>query len=198
MKPKGRPFEESLGKKRSAGFMFMGRVNGVNLYKHGIGYLNLDNAGQGHISSGKWRFEKPDFATELDKTENGSSRTRGDSGKCVRRVLYGPEAEGVTSGGHSARANRNSAGRYMHELEISGLLAESLTGRPRESAARDVKCAGGGKRDIRAVADASKRLAIMGAEKNPLPSLFAGSNSGGQSSASAVWSELPDSLTCGI
>jgi len=69
MEPNWRPLEEALGKKRCAGFMFMGRANGVNLYKHGIArmYLNLDNSGQCYISSGKWRFEKADFATELDK-----------------------------------------------------------------------------------------------------------------------------------
>jgi hypothetical protein len=38
------PLEERLGKNRCVGFLYMGRVNGINLYKHGIArmYLNLD------------------------------------------------------------------------------------------------------------------------------------------------------------
>jgi hypothetical protein len=34
--PNWKPLEQRLGIKRCAGFMFVGRVNGVNLYKHGI------------------------------------------------------------------------------------------------------------------------------------------------------------------
>ena len=43
MEPNWKPIEARLGKARCAGFMFMGRVNGINLYKHGISrtYLNL-------------------------------------------------------------------------------------------------------------------------------------------------------------
>ena len=36
MKPIWVPLEKRLGRGRCAGFMFMGRVNGINLYKHGI------------------------------------------------------------------------------------------------------------------------------------------------------------------
>ena len=45
MEPNWKPLEARLGKARCAGFMFMGRVNGINLYKHGISrtYLNLSN-----------------------------------------------------------------------------------------------------------------------------------------------------------
>ena len=43
MEANWKPLEKALGKARCAGFMFMGRVNGINLYKHGISrsYLNL-------------------------------------------------------------------------------------------------------------------------------------------------------------
>lgn len=42
MEPNWKPLEDRLGKARCAGFMYMGRVNGINLYKHGItrSYLN--------------------------------------------------------------------------------------------------------------------------------------------------------------
>jgi len=48
MEPNWTPLEQKVGTKRCAGFMFMGRVNGINLYKHGIArmYLNLDDSGQ--------------------------------------------------------------------------------------------------------------------------------------------------------
>ena len=36
MEPNWKPLENRLGAARCAGFMFMGRMNGINLYKHGI------------------------------------------------------------------------------------------------------------------------------------------------------------------
>jgi hypothetical protein len=67
-----KPLEALLGKNRCAGFMYMGRVNGINLYKHGIArsYLNLDDAGQCYLSRRDWRFERADFDTELRKLED--------------------------------------------------------------------------------------------------------------------------------
>src|SRR5258708_1457358 len=66
-----RPLEALLGKNRCVGFMYMGRVNGINLYKHGIArsYLNLDDAGRCYLSRGNWRFERAGFATRLGKLE---------------------------------------------------------------------------------------------------------------------------------
>lgn len=71
MKPNWKPLEQRLGIKRCVGFMFMGRVNGINLYKHGIArmYLNLDNGGECYIARGKWRFERAEFSSELAKLE---------------------------------------------------------------------------------------------------------------------------------
>jgi hypothetical protein len=71
MEPNWKPLEQRVGRKRCAGFMFMGRVNGINLYKHGIArmYLNLDDSGQCYITCEKERFEKADFASELAKLE---------------------------------------------------------------------------------------------------------------------------------
>lgn len=71
MEPNWKPLETMLDKKRCAGFMFMGRVNGINLYKHGMArmYLNLDDSGQCYVSIGRWGFEKADFAAELGKLE---------------------------------------------------------------------------------------------------------------------------------
>jgi len=71
MEPNWEPLEKMLDKKRCAGFMFMGRVNTINLYKHGMArmYLNLDDSGQCYVSTGGWGFEKADFAVELGKLE---------------------------------------------------------------------------------------------------------------------------------
>jgi len=71
MEPSWKPLEQRLGTKRCAGFMFMARVNGINLYKHGIArmYLNLDDSGRCYISRPNWRFERADFSTELAKLE---------------------------------------------------------------------------------------------------------------------------------
>lgn len=71
MEPNWKPLEQRLGTRRCAGFMFMARVNGINLYKHGIArtYLNLDDWGQCYISRPHWRFERGEFSTELAKLE---------------------------------------------------------------------------------------------------------------------------------
>jgi hypothetical protein len=47
MEANWKPLEKRLGRNRCVGFMYMGRVNGVNLYKHGTArtYLNLDDDG---------------------------------------------------------------------------------------------------------------------------------------------------------
>jgi hypothetical protein len=71
MEPKWKPLVDKLGEERCVGFMFMGRVNGINLYKHGIArkYLNLDDWGQCYVCHEKWRFEKADFDVQLGNLE---------------------------------------------------------------------------------------------------------------------------------
>ena len=71
MEPNWKPLEDRLGKARCAGFMFMGRVNGINLYKHGISrtYLNLDDAGNCFVSSLHGCYIPSDFEEELAKLE---------------------------------------------------------------------------------------------------------------------------------
>ncbi len=51
MEANWKPLENRLGRKQCLGFMYMGRVNGINLYKHGITrtYLNLDDDGNCYI-----------------------------------------------------------------------------------------------------------------------------------------------------
>lgn len=71
MEPNWKPLEDRLGKTRCAGFMFMGRVNGINLYKHGISrtYLNLDDAGKCFISSLRGCYIPADFEKERARLE---------------------------------------------------------------------------------------------------------------------------------
>jgi len=71
MKPNWKPLEEKLGKKDCVGFMFMGRINGINLYKHGIArmYLNLDDSGHCYVSDGNGRFGRANFSSELARLE---------------------------------------------------------------------------------------------------------------------------------
>ena len=70
MKPNWQPLIEKLGQERCVGFMYMARINGINLYKHGISrtYLNLDDSGQCFRYRNS-RFEKVDFVAELAKLE---------------------------------------------------------------------------------------------------------------------------------
>ena len=71
MEPNWRPLEDRLGKARCAGFMFMGRVNGINLYKHGISrsYLNLDDVGNCFVAGERGSYIPSDFDQEREKLE---------------------------------------------------------------------------------------------------------------------------------
>jgi hypothetical protein len=55
VEPNWGPLENRLGTTRCVGFMFMGRVNGINQYKHGITrtYLYLDDAGRCYLKAEK-------------------------------------------------------------------------------------------------------------------------------------------------
>ena len=71
MDPNWKPLMNRLGEERCVGFMFMGRMNVINLYKHGIArmYLNLDDSGGCYASRENWHFEKANFETERGKLE---------------------------------------------------------------------------------------------------------------------------------
>lgn len=71
MEANWKPLESLLGRKRCFGFMYMGRVNGLNLYKHGITrtYLKLDDDGNCYISTGSGCYSQADFEFELKKLE---------------------------------------------------------------------------------------------------------------------------------
>ena len=66
-----KPLEKRLGTERCAGFMFMGRVNGINRYKHGISrsYLNLDDEGNCYIAAEPGCYLPGDFDREVAKLE---------------------------------------------------------------------------------------------------------------------------------
>src|SRR6266700_81546 len=83
------PQEHELGKKRCAGFMFMGRVNGINLYKHGITriHLNLDDLGRCYVCRGNSVYERAEFASELAKLEAALARV-GESLKSTYDDCY--------------------------------------------------------------------------------------------------------------
>ena len=71
MKPNWKPLEDRLGRARCAGFMYMGRVNGIHLYKHGISrtYINLDDAGNCYIAEPHGCYSPAVFELELAKLE---------------------------------------------------------------------------------------------------------------------------------
>ena len=64
-----KPLEHRLGAARCVGFMFMGRVNGINLYKHGISrtYLNLDDDGNCYVAGKPGCYLAADFDQEFSK-----------------------------------------------------------------------------------------------------------------------------------
>ena len=71
MEPNWKPLENRLGATRCAGFMFMGRVNGINLYKHGISrsYLFLDDDGNCYAAGKPGCYVPANFDQELSKLE---------------------------------------------------------------------------------------------------------------------------------
>jgi hypothetical protein len=72
--------EECLGSARCAGFMFMGRVNGINQYKHGISrrYLFLDDEGRTYEAAGRNRFREIPVEEAIARVE-GPLREMGET-----------------------------------------------------------------------------------------------------------------------
>ena len=66
-----KPLETKLGAPRCAGFMFMGRLNGVNQYKHGLSrrYLFLDDEGRAYEAAGRKEFREISFDEALARVE---------------------------------------------------------------------------------------------------------------------------------
>ena len=71
MEANWKPLEAKLGALRCAGFMFMGRSNGINHYKHGLSrrYLFLDDGGRAYESAGRTQFRKIPFDEALARVE---------------------------------------------------------------------------------------------------------------------------------
>ena len=67
MEPNWKPLEAKLGALRCAGFMFMGRSNGINHYKHGLSrrYLFLDDVGRAYESVRRNQFREIPFDEAL-------------------------------------------------------------------------------------------------------------------------------------
>lgn len=71
MEANWKPLETKLGTARCAGFMFMGRLNGINQYKHGLSrrYLFLDDEGQAYEAAGRNEFREIPFDEALARVE---------------------------------------------------------------------------------------------------------------------------------
>jgi hypothetical protein len=63
MEANWKPLEEKLAPAQCAGFMFMGKLNGINLYKQGLTrrYLNLGDDGRAYRHLDRGRFEEIPF-----------------------------------------------------------------------------------------------------------------------------------------
>ena len=103
MEPVWAPLERRLGKARCAGFMFMGRINGVNRYKHGITrtYLNLDDAGNCYLAGKGGTFVPAAWDAELAKLETclanlGSSLTTPYDEDFIARKRKALQAQGIS------------------------------------------------------------------------------------------------------
>jgi hypothetical protein len=71
MEANWRPLEARLGALWCVGFMFMGRLDGVNQYKHGISrrHLFLDDEGWAYESAGRDEFREIAFEEALGRAE---------------------------------------------------------------------------------------------------------------------------------
>lgn len=65
------PLEKRLGRSRCVGFMFMGRLNGINRYKHGITrtYLHLDDNGRCYAVGERGACTHANWDEELEKLQ---------------------------------------------------------------------------------------------------------------------------------
>ena len=65
------PLEAKLGAARCAGFMFMGRLNGINHYKHGLSrrYLFLDDVGRSYERTPRNEFREIPFDEAVARVE---------------------------------------------------------------------------------------------------------------------------------
>src|SRR5262249_49017656 len=72
VEPNWKPLEKRVGRVRCEGFTYMGRVNGINLYKHGISrtYLNLDDEGNCYLAGMYGCYTPADFERELANLED--------------------------------------------------------------------------------------------------------------------------------
>ena len=86
MEANWKPLEIKVGRAHCVGFMFMGRMNGINVYKHGITrtYLNLDDAGNCFVDRGKGIFAAADFSEELRKLEAALQEQSSSTTQAIR------------------------------------------------------------------------------------------------------------------
>ena len=103
MKPNWKPLELKLGPARCVGFMFMGRVNRINLHKHGITrtYLNLDDEGNCYVCQAGSQYRPTDFSVELQKLEaslkkHGATLTSPYDDLCMARKAYNLQNAGIS------------------------------------------------------------------------------------------------------
>ena len=71
MEANWKPLEMRLGTGRCAGFMFMGRFNEINQYKHGISrrYLFLDEKGRAYGAVGRNEFREIPFDEAIARVD---------------------------------------------------------------------------------------------------------------------------------
>jgi hypothetical protein len=97
-----KPLETRLGAARCAGFMFMGCLNGINQYKHGLSrrYLLLDDEGRAYEAAGRKEFREISFDEALAWVEEplkelGETLETSYDNACVSRKEAALRAAGL-------------------------------------------------------------------------------------------------------
>ena len=111
MEPNCKPLEAKLGAPRCAGFMFMGRSNGINHYKHGLSrrYLFLDDVGRAYEAAGRNEFREIPFDEALARVEEGGGLpalavTRSGLEESLGMTFQGERGDPVAAPGRSRAA----------------------------------------------------------------------------------------------
>jgi hypothetical protein len=121
MEPNWKPLEARLSPARCAVYMFMGRVNGINQYKHGISrrYLLLDDDGRAYQLFARNEFREIPIDEALALVEAAFKGDGRDTRNAIRLGLRASQIRSAARGGDRTVADSDGARRCDRLTQLS-------------------------------------------------------------------------------